>query len=436
MYYILMHKNSQVAFCKDEQVLKVLRKEMLPIGTTFDGKKYNLKKWFNSRMIPTSRNNYSVIEEWIKTTPVKMSQFHLHNYGMSINDCYWFYKVKTPLHFKLMQNKKMASKIPSYDKISLYGHFESNDSPLQVLAENKITLPDMINLKYPDSTTGGDITKYWTVRQDQYFIVKQNHPKNPLTAEKIIASQILCDIINNTRMNLNSKKADIETASYFFEPGKTPIESCCYAKCFTDSINGLTTWSQIEAQQGKTMSIEEMRDFINPTSIQLREYFDFIILFDYLTENKRTKDDIGFIISNDSNRIIKPAPLYSFSKTFDYLEKDYERVYKKEELGDYVNVFGMTMEEQVNYIANIDWMDNRELFQNIGELKDYFETDADRRQLTLTNLETICNVLNHKLYHIENKKYEIAEAEGTLEELGFEKRDDDEDDDYEDDSSY
>ena len=37
-------------------------------------------------------------------------------------------------------------------------------------------------------------------------------------------------------------------------------------------------------------------------------------------------------------------------------------------------------------------------------------------------------------YHIENKKYEIAEAEGTLEELGFERRDDDEDE--EDDSSY
>ena len=43
MYYILMHKNAQVAFCKDEQVLKVLRKDMLPIGTIFDGKKYNLK---------------------------------------------------------------------------------------------------------------------------------------------------------------------------------------------------------------------------------------------------------------------------------------------------------------------------------------------------------------------------------------------------------
>ena len=82
--------------------------------------------------------------------------------------------------------------------------------------------------------------------------------------------------------------------------------------------------SQIEAQQGKTMSINDMREFINPTSIHLKEYFDFIILFDFLTENKRTKDDIGFIIGNDSNRIMKPAPLYSFSKTFDYLEKDYE----------------------------------------------------------------------------------------------------------------
>ena len=435
MYYILMHKNTQVAFCKDEQVLKVLRNDLLPIGTVLEGKKHTLKYWLEKRQIPTTRHNRVTIENWLEETPVKFSQFYFHNNGVGINDCYWFYKVKTSLQFNLMGNKKLAPKIPSYKSISLYANKEQNDSPLQVLAENKITTPDMLNLKYPDNTTGGDTTKYWTIRQDQYYLVKQNHPQAPLAAEKIIASQILCDIINNTRVNLNSKKADIDTASYFYEPGKTPIESCCYAKCFTDELNGLTTWAMIEKQNGKTMTIEEMKEFINPTSIQLREYIDFIILFDYLTENKRTKDDIGFIIGNDSNRIVKPAPLYSFSRTFEYMDKDYERVYKKEDTGTYVNVFGMTAEEQIDYIANIDWMDNRELFQNIGELKEYFETDADRRQLTLSNLETICNVLNHKLYHIENRKYEIAEAEGTLEELGFEKRDDDEDED-EDDSSY
>lgn len=434
MYYILMHKNTQVAFCKDNQVIKVLRKDMLPIGTICEGKKYDLKYWLENRKIPATRDNYSVIEDWLKTTPVKPQQFHLNNNGVSINDCYWFYKIKTPIQFKLMGNKKFAPKIPAYEKVSLYASKEQGDSPLQVLAENKITTPEMVNLKYPDNTTSGNITKYWTIRQDQYFLVKQNHPQNPLAAEKIIASQILCDIINNTRVNLNNKKADIETASYFYEPGKTPIESCCYAKCFTDEIHSLTTWAHIEAQQGKTMSIEEMREFINPTSIHLREYIDFIILFDYLTENKRTKNDIGFILGSDSNRIVKPAPLYSFSGTFGYMDKDFERVYKKDDVGTYINVFGMTPEEQIDYIAHIDWMDNRELFQNIGELKEYFETDADKRQLTLTNLETICNILNHKLYHIENKKYEIAEAEGTLEELGFERRDDDEDE--EDDSSY
>ena len=63
------------------------------------------------------------------------------------------------------------------------------------------------------------------------------------------------------------------------------MESCCYAKCFTDITSGLTTWAMIESQQGKTMSIDEMREFINPTSIHLREYIDFIILFDYLTES-------------------------------------------------------------------------------------------------------------------------------------------------------
>ena len=314
----------------------------------------------------------------------------------------------------------------------MYSKENDKDGLLQTISEHKDVTEEILKCKFPDNVTGGDTLKYWTFRNGEYLLVKQNHPSNNKIAEKIIAAQILCDIINNTRNSLDNKKQDIKTSNYFYEIGDTPINSCCYAKCFTDELQVLTTYAMIEASVGKQMSITDMIEYINPSSVYLKEYFDFIILFDYLTENKRTKHDIGFLIRNDSNRPISPAPLYCCSNTFGYMDKDYERIYTKDYVGDFVNVFGMSIEEQIDYIAKIEWMDNRELFKNIDELKEYFETNADTRQLTLSNLETICNIINHKLYHIENRKYEIAEEEGLLEEYGFEYRDDDYEDEHDD----
>lgn len=431
MYYILMHKNSPIAFCQNEKVLKVLRQDMLPIGTICENKKYNLKHWLKQRQIPINRTGYTEIKESLNELSIPIEEFIYVNNGVSLTDCYWFYKVPNLLYFQLINNSKIKSKIPKYEDIKIYSKENTQYGLLQSIAEHKTINKDIANSKFPDNITPGNAFKYWVFRNQEYFLVKQNHPSKNKIAEKIIASQILCDIINNTRSSLDNKKIDIKTSDYIYETGNNPIDSCCYAKCFTDELQGLTTYAMIEASLGKQMSISEMIEYINPSSVYLKEYFDFIILFDYLTENERTKDDIGFTIRNDSNRPIGPAPLYSFSNTFNYMETDYERIYKKNYVGNYTNVFGMPIEEQIDYIAKIDWIDNRELFKNIDELKEYFETNADIRQLTLSNLETICNVINHKLYHIENRKYEIAEEEGLLEEYGFEYRDD-EDEEYDD----
>jgi hypothetical protein len=454
MYYVLMHKDSPIAFCKDEKIIKVLNKDMLPIGTVCEKKKYDLKQWLKQRQIPKIRTGYSEIKETLKKNSISIDEYYYKNNGVSLIDCYWFYPVPNSLYFSLINNLKNKSKskintkinakvkekIPKYDSIKVYSKNNNNYGLLQALAEKKEITENIINSTFPDNVTSGATFKYWVCRNSNYFLVKQNHPSNNVVAEKIIASQILCDIINKTRRTINDKKEDIKTASYIYETGKTPIESCCYAKCFTDELQGLTTYAMIETSVGKEMKMEEMLEYINPSSVDLKEYFDFIILFDYLTENERTKDDIGFTIRNDFNRPIGPAPLHSFSNTFNYMNKDYERIYKKDNMGNYVNVFGMSIEEQIDYIVKIEWIDNRELFRNIDELKEYFETDADNRQLSLSNLETICNVINHKLYHIENRKYEIAEEEGLLEEYGFEYREDEyydeEDEDDEEDSNY
>lgn len=436
MYYVLMNKNTQVAYCKDDKVLTVLKENLLPIGARKCGKQYSLLEWLKGRQIPQDRNGIYEIKKWLESEKVSFEDFTNKNYGASINDAYWFYVVKSSLSFKLLQNKKFAKKIPQFKDISLYKETPAITNPLQILAERKTPEKGMVNNKLPDNTTNGTTLKYWVFKNGKYYLVKQNHPSSNKIAEKIIISQVLCDIINNVRGNLNNKKANIEIANYYFEAGKTPMESCCFTECFTTESKGLSTYAMIENSHGRDLTIDEVRDIINPSSAYLKEYFDFIILFDYLTENQRTKQDIGFMISNDTNKILGPAPLYGFSQTFPYMEKDYERTYKKDELGKYVNVFGMNMEEQVNYIAKIDWMDNRELFQSMEELKEFLEYSIDKRQLTLLNLENICNVINHKLYHIENKKYEIAEAEGTLEELGFEPRDEYDDDEENEDDNY
>ena len=227
--------------------------------------------------------------------------------------------------------------------------------------------------------------------------------------------------------------SDIQTAEYVYEAGDIPSRSCCYSKCFTDEITGLTSLEDLEVSLEKTLTIDELIEHLALSDKDLKDYFDFIVLFDFITENKRKKSDILFMVNNSSNKIMRPAPLTCCSTCFPYMEKDYTRIYKKCDIGTYVNVFGMTPDEQLEYLANIKWIDYRELFRNLSEFKDLLENDIDKRQLTLLNLETICNAISHKLQLIEYRKYEIAEESGELNNRSDDDSDDDYDDSYDDD---
>ena len=440
MYYILMNKDTQVAYCKDNKIIKLIRDDMLPIGSIKLKKGYDISFWLNKRQIPTTRSNYIKIAQSLKSENIDINEFKYLHFGASLTDTFWMFPVTSFFSFSKYVEKKKKSKskskskkplIPKYSDVKYYEK-EAKDGLLQAISENKPINREMCDT-VPDNVTNGDTMKYWTYRNKNYYLVKQNSAENDKTAEKIIISQLLMDTINHTRFEINEKKKNIETAEYVYEAGDIPSRSCCYSKCFTDEITGLTSLEDLEVSLEKTLTIDELIEYLALSDKDLKDYFDFIILFDFITENRRKKSDILFMINNSSNKIMRPAPLTCCSTCFPYIEKDYTRIYKKDDIGTYVNVFGMTPDEQLEYLANIKWIDYRELFRNLSEFKDLLENDIDKRQLTLLNLETICNAISHKLQLIEYRKYEIAEESGELNNRSDDDSDDDYDDSYDDD---
>ena len=75
----------------------------------------------------------------------------------------------------------------------------------------------------------------------------------------------------------NEKKKNIETAEYVYEAGDIPSRSCCYSKCFTDEITGLTSLEDLEVSLEKTLTIDELIEYLALSDKDLKDYFDFII---------------------------------------------------------------------------------------------------------------------------------------------------------------
>ena len=75
MYYILMNKDTQVAYCKDNKIIKLIRDDMLPIGSTKLKKGYDISFWLNKRQIPTTRSNYIKIAQSLKSENIDINEF-------------------------------------------------------------------------------------------------------------------------------------------------------------------------------------------------------------------------------------------------------------------------------------------------------------------------------------------------------------------------
>ena len=99
MYYILMNKDTQVAYCKDNKIIKLIRDDMLPIGSIKLKKGYDISFWLNKRQIPTTRSNYIKIAQSLKSENIDINEFKYLHFGASLTDAFWMFPVTSFFSF-------------------------------------------------------------------------------------------------------------------------------------------------------------------------------------------------------------------------------------------------------------------------------------------------------------------------------------------------
>ena len=199
----------------------------------------------------------------------------------------------------------------------------------------------------------------------------------------------------------------------------------------------LVTYDLIKKNSAGKTKLEILEEFIKTESTNiagLQEYFEFMILLDYLIENNREESDIGFIISSVSHNMLKPAPIYGNCRSFGYMTKDLTRANNRLYGSDFVNVFGMTEEEQCKYIIdNFKWFSPQALFEKSELLTEYI-VSIEMHDISTQRKENIVNWLNYKLALLQHTiRMHKIQQEMEREENGYDDEYSDRDEEPEDD---
>lgn len=400
-----MHKDTIVALCKDNKTIKVFNETFLPKGIQSEGKSYSLKHWLEERKIPEDRKYYKKIEMTFINLGIDINYAHFLNYGLSLTDNYWFYQVEDNIISVLskLKLKKYEKEIPKYSEINYYEN-EFNENFMQNIIYRKNV--EEKNLLTPDMTTNGVNQKYWVIRNGKRILAKQNDTIFNYVAEKEILASFVAYMINQCRHT--SKKKVIDCVNYQFEKGKTEYENVCFAENFTSLDEELVTYSQLtgyktlNSDEEKLKQLEQFKEkYKNNVSIQ--DYLDFLIVLDFLTENERKEEDIGFLMSSSSMLILKPAPVYGNCNAFGYMKKDFTRASHELYSGHYKNVFGMNDVAQCRYISRLDWMLPDLLYRECDTFAKYLFSD-DMVSFPRQYKENIVNWLKYRIVMIANEK--------------------------------
>lgn len=404
MYYFLMHKNEIVALCNGFKIIKLFNDKRLPYGISNNDNIYMLDKWFASRKIPENRNNVSSIKNALDKLNIKFSDFPFLNYGLSLTDNYWFYPLKENFItiMSKIKFKKYEKELPKYENINYFEN-DFNDKLIQSIIYRTPVDKDM--LITPDSTTGGTNQKYWVIRNGKRFLAKQNDVIYNYVAEKEIFASFVAYLINLCRET--GKKKIIDVVDYQFEKGRTEYENVCFSELFTSTEYELVTYGQLisntkKHKSGLGLLLDVKYDNFKDNVI-INDYFDFLIILDFLTENKRSVNDIGFLYNSESMQIIKPAPVFGNADSFGYMKKDFTRANHELYSGNHKNVFFMNEEEQCKYIAKIDWLLPDLLYRECETFAKYLFSE-DMYHFPRQYKENIINWLKYKIVMIANEK--------------------------------
>lgn len=345
MEYLLMHKDIKVLkieIGKDNQIKRII--------DTYDFKHMpfaskdllTLKKWWNERSIPLSRDEYKNIT---KSLPNDDSlSLVVKSHALSLNDQYWI---------------KKEDEFIIYDDISFFSNAFDEDIGNALFGKLK---KKRISYYSPDSTSIGNLKKRWLVVDGKKCLLKAGtKPYQYEIFSEIIASKIM-DILN------------INHIPYRFY--KTKDNIYCLSENFISYNEDFVSAHQLynsKKKDNKVSSFEHLLSIYDELNIpNYRCEIDKMFFIDFLIGNiDRHLNNFGVIRDAKTLEFIRVAPIYDSGSSFGFDKTD-------DELASSVDIDwkpfkSRKFQNQLELLKDIKWLNINKLKSVVREVSNLLD---------------------------------------------------------------
>ena len=336
MEYLLMHKDIPVALIDLDvnlgtifKVLHVYSSEHYPYGVPlYDYVKLNT--WFNLRAIPASRDNLKRLLE--RTGEYSSASLSVKNYSLSLTDHYWV---------------KLPNQTVKWEEINYFDNDFSEDIG-NMLFGNKIK-DYPLNIKSPDCTTDGALSKRWKILNGKRVLVKSG---SSFTRQEVFNEVIASELMY---------RLDIPHVEYsLLYEGNKP--RCASEDFITRDTEYIGAWYFLGMPDDLTMDNFYERYSSRCKDLHLESaliQFDQMLLVDYLLLNcDRHLTNFGFIRDANTLEIISAAPIFdtgsSLGCNLTFSDLQFDDICELQPLK-------ITPDMQLEAIRSFSWLDANKL---------------------------------------------------------------------------
>lgn len=293
--YCLMHRDNPVCTVSIDtvsgamlRVSKPTSPELLPPGGSIDAA--TLRKWWQRRAVPIGQGKIRhILEEIGIATP---QEYLVKNLGLSLTDHYWI----KPLDMEI-----------SWESINLYKN--SFRDPVGDMQFGNLTEDISITMfpSYsPSSSTQGDLTKKWIIKDGKRFLVKGNQGGNSQESLNEVVATLL-----------HQKQNSMPYVSYTPVSFENTSQICCMCENFTSADLEFIPAIDIVESQKKDNATSLYEHYIQLCEAYgldvdtVRNFMEYQILTDFvLTNTDRHLNNFGLLRNASTLKYVGVAPIF------------------------------------------------------------------------------------------------------------------------------
>jgi hypothetical protein len=295
--YTIMHLERSVATIQNDGLCSILSPTFMPFNLYFEesddisariSNLDNFYHWCASRVLTLDRKYAKEILNTIGagqgTTDRDRAQIALSYHCVTLTDVFWV---------------KLTGEAVSYASLNLYDHSLSDAFVDVSLFGKQLTLENAELLKPEDSasdvSTLGAVPKAWIKREGRFYLLKDGGERD-VNAE-LLASKIA-----------SCFQVDAVPYSSYYYNGQ--LVSCC--PLITSLRYSITPIAHVEIYAANhDTTVAQIVDKLDAYGFHMMNIFDYLI-----GNTDRHWGNWGFMVDNETNKLVRLHPLMDFNKSF------------------------------------------------------------------------------------------------------------------------